>query len=176
MDHKKTTMLLEPETRSAPIRLNTIEDLQERMNEIHDQIARRAFEIFEENGRESGQDFDHWLRAEGELLLPVRLVLEETEEQLKVTAEVPGLTEEELRVALEPRRLTITAKSAKIQEKEQENFGRRERLGKELLQVADLPAEVDATRAKASLQNGALEITLPKAVSSKPAGLQAVAG
>ena len=30
-------------------------------------IARRAYELFEERGREPGRDFDDWLRAEHEL-------------------------------------------------------------------------------------------------------------
>jgi hypothetical protein len=30
-------------------------------------IARRAYELFEERGREPGREFDDWLRAEHEL-------------------------------------------------------------------------------------------------------------
>jgi len=33
----------------------------------HDEIARRAYEIFEQRGREHGHDLDDWLRAEREL-------------------------------------------------------------------------------------------------------------
>jgi len=32
-----------------------------------DVIARRAYELFEERGREDGQDLDDWLQAEREL-------------------------------------------------------------------------------------------------------------
>jgi hypothetical protein len=33
-----------------------------------DDIARRAFEIYEREGRQDGKDLENWLRAEAELL------------------------------------------------------------------------------------------------------------
>lgn len=30
----------------------------------HDLIAQKAYEIYEQNGRVEGRDFDHWLEAE----------------------------------------------------------------------------------------------------------------
>lgn len=33
------------------------------------QVARRAYEIFEESGRKVGLDLAHWLQAEAELLI-----------------------------------------------------------------------------------------------------------
>jgi len=32
--------------------------------DIDEAIARKAYEIFEERGREHGRDFEHWLEAE----------------------------------------------------------------------------------------------------------------
>lgn len=31
---------------------------------IYDQIARKAYEIYEQRGRERGKDVEHWLEAE----------------------------------------------------------------------------------------------------------------
>lgn len=36
--------------------------------EIEDQIRRRAYELYEERGRTSGQENEDWLRAEHEIL------------------------------------------------------------------------------------------------------------
>jgi len=33
----------------------------------HDDVARRAYELFEERGREPGHDLEHWLDAERQL-------------------------------------------------------------------------------------------------------------
>jgi hypothetical protein len=34
----------------------------------HEDIERRAYELYEERGRAGGQDWDDWFRAEGELM------------------------------------------------------------------------------------------------------------
>jgi hypothetical protein len=45
-----------------------VADLETRArNAIHDEIARRAYEIFEQRGRVHGHDLDDWLQAEREL-------------------------------------------------------------------------------------------------------------
>jgi hypothetical protein len=36
--------------------------------ELHDRIATRAYEIFEEKGRTNGHDWEDWFRAEQEVL------------------------------------------------------------------------------------------------------------
>jgi len=39
----------------------------------HDQIARRAYEIFEKSGRVPGQDIQNWLEAERQLVTAIEL-------------------------------------------------------------------------------------------------------
>ena len=34
----------------------------------HEDIARRAYALFEENGREPGHEMEHWLAAESQLM------------------------------------------------------------------------------------------------------------
>jgi len=38
------------------------------LDELEEQIRRRAYEIYEARGREDGHDREHWLQAEGEIL------------------------------------------------------------------------------------------------------------
>ena len=40
---------------------------QEHLMPSHDAIARRAYELYEQRGRENGHDWDDWLQAEREL-------------------------------------------------------------------------------------------------------------
>jgi HSP20 family protein len=80
------------------------------MTEVFDAISRRAFELFENNGRAFGHDVEDWFKAEKELLHPVPIHVTETGESVEVKAEVPGFNEKELEVNVEPRRLTITGK------------------------------------------------------------------
>jgi len=39
---------------------------------LRDTIARKAYEIYEERGREHGKDFEHWLEAETIIMAEMR--------------------------------------------------------------------------------------------------------
>ncbi|MFB3915843.1 MAG: DUF2934 domain-containing protein [Terriglobales bacterium] len=52
----------EPEVTTMPARPVNVEEL----------IRSRAYQLFEERGREPGHDFDDWLRAETEVLQQFR--------------------------------------------------------------------------------------------------------
>src|SRR5438445_4717066 len=81
-----------------------------RMSELYDEISRRAFELFEGDGRILGRDLDHWFKAEAELLHPAHVQIKESGDAIVVHAEVPGFNANELQLSLEPRRLTISGK------------------------------------------------------------------
>ena len=49
------------------------EAIHDRMSELYEAIARRAFELFEEDDRVFGRDLDHWFKAEAELLHPAHV-------------------------------------------------------------------------------------------------------
>src|SRR6516164_6560733 len=80
----------------------------DRIEELHNSIARRAFEIFEGKGRWPGRELDDWLRAESEFIHPTHLEITESDNHLNIRAEVPGFNAKELEINIEPRRLTIT--------------------------------------------------------------------
>lgn len=76
--------------RSAALKPVPMETLFERIVRVHQDIARRAFEIFENDGGLFGRDWDYWFRAEAELLHPVHLNIADSDDTLTVRAEVPG--------------------------------------------------------------------------------------
>lgn len=139
-----------------------------RIRQIHESIARRAFEIFESNGASWGHDLDNWCKAEAELLHPVHMNVTECDGTLHVQAEVPGFGANELEVSLEPQRLMISGK--KETSKEETKKGKtiyQEQCSNELLRIVNLPVAVDATKATATLKNGVLELSMPKAAQTK---------
>lgn len=144
-------------------------ELVKRMRETMDAVARRAFEIFETNGRRLGHDWDNWFQAEGEVLHPVHLQISETDGSLSVQAEVPGFTEKDLRVSVEPRRLTIVGKRETAEERKTGKTIYSERCSNQILRSADLPVAVDAASdtVKAVYDQGVLTITLPKLAAGK---------
>jgi HSP20 family molecular chaperone IbpA len=125
-------------------------------------IARRAYEIFEIGGRAFGRDLDNWLQAEKELLHPVLVNVTESDGSFEVTAEVPGFTEKEIEVGVEPRRLTITGKRETKKEEKKGKTIWTESCSDQILRLVDLPAEIETGKVAATLKNGVLELTLPK--------------
>ena len=138
------------------------DDFSRRSEEIYHSIARRAFEIFESSGRVSGRDHEDWLKAEAELLHPVHLDIAESDEAVTVRAEVPGFSAKELEIRLAPRRLAITGKRQTKQEQSTENTIYSERCVDQVFRLVELPAEVNPEKATATLNEGILQLAIPK--------------
>jgi HSP20 family protein len=125
-------------------------------------VAHRAYELYESRGRQDGHDLEDWYRAETELLhLPVEV--SETNDQLIVHAEVPGLSEEDIEVRVAPHRLVITGKWRTIREEKT----RVERGPHEALHEIDLSQTIDPDEVTATVQDGKLDIKMKKARSTK---------
>jgi len=154
-------------TALQPVKQSATSDVLDRIQQTYDSIARRAFEIFDNNGRWPGNDSENWFRAESELLHPVHLEMTESDDSLTVRAEVPGFSTNELSINVEPRRLTIVGKHEAQQESKKRKTIYSERCAKEILRVVYLPAEVDSSKASATLKDGILNIELPKAAHAK---------
>ncbi len=165
-------LAVKSEERIAPFKVTEFDRIFDRMHEMQEVIARRAFELFEHGGRIFGRDLDHWFKAESELLHPVSISIEETDEGLKVEAEVPGFKAEELDVSVEPRRLTITGKREIERERKRGKTVYSESSADRILRVVDLPVEVNAEKVSALLRNGILEFELPKAVPAKKISIE----
>ncbi|HVA94845.1 MAG TPA: Hsp20/alpha crystallin family protein [Candidatus Dormibacteraeota bacterium] len=149
------------------VKAGKIENLTERINRLSDDISRRAFELFEQDGRVHGHDLRHWLEAEQGFLHPMCVNMEETKADIVVHAEVPGFTASDLEVDVEPRRVTITGKrETKMESKKGEPF-HTEVSRDELFRTFDLPSEVNAAKVVATLKDGILDIQLPKAEAKK---------
>ena len=153
---------MQPVKGPTPVKQTSQTSIFGRMEELHDAIARRAFEIFEGKGRWPGRELDDWLRAESELLHPMHLELMESDNHLTVRAEVPGFSAKELEINVEPRRLTISGKRETKDEAKKGNTVYSELCACETLRVVDLPAEVDISNVAATLKDGILNIKMTK--------------
>jgi HSP20 family protein len=151
----------------SDLNLVSVHELFEHTQDVFNLIARRAFEIFESRGHVHGNDREDWFLAESELLTPVKIHLSESGEQLTARAEVSGFDRQEIKVSLEPRRLSI---SGKAEPREDHQSGKRThsfRHAHLMFCVIDLPTEVDLSRAKATFSDGTFEILMPKAAPAK---------
>ena len=154
---------MQPAKTSAVGKQTETENTFDRMQQAHDSIAKRAFEIFDNNGRWFGHDLSDWLEAESELLHPVHLEIAETDEALTVRAEVPGFTAKELDIHVERNLLTIAGKHESKEESKKGKTIYSERCAKEIFRSVYLPSDVDGSKATATLKDGVLNIELPTA-------------
>lgn len=149
---------------SVPVK-TTSQDLIERFNKVYDEIANRAFSIFENDGR-IGRDLENWFKAETELFHPVHVNVAEADGTVTVDAEVPGFEAKDLEITLEPQRLIISGKRETKEETQKGKCVYKEQCSNEIFRAVSLPAEVDAVKAKATLKNGVLELRVPKSAQA----------
>ncbi len=135
----------------------------ERFNEL----ARRAYSIFESHGRTFGNDLSDWFQAERELFRSTLVEVSESDSALSVRAEVPGFAPGDLDINLDGRRLTISGKREKHEERQEKKTIYLETRSDQFLRVVDLPADVKAADVKVILKDGILELELPKAAPAK---------
>jgi HSP20 family protein len=152
---------------SADVNLVCVHELFEHTQDVFNLIARRAYDIFENRGHVHGNDREDWFLAESELLTPVKFHLSESGERLTARAELPGFHRQEIKVSLEPRRLSISGKTELLENQESEKHPHSHRHAQLMFHVIDLPCEVDLSKAKASFNDGRLEVVMPKAAPAR---------
>jgi HSP20 family protein len=91
------------------------------------------------------------------------------EDSAILTAELPGVLPENIDVSMEGATITISGER-KIEHIAGDGVAvhRRERQSGSFRRAFELPAEIDADRAKARHKNGVLTLELPKSAAVKP--------
>jgi HSP20 family protein len=102
----------------------------------------------------------------GPLLFPA-INLWEDNDNFIVQAEIPGLKMEDLEITAQGRDLTLRGER-KDPGDASESYQRRERFVGPFVRILTLPTDVDAGKIQASLENGILQITVPKSAAAKP--------
>jgi HSP20 family protein len=86
----------------------------------------------------------------------------ETDKEFRVTVELPGMNEKDLKVTFADGSLTIKGEKREEHEEEKGDHYHSERQFGAFERTIPLPSEVNPDEAKASFKNGVLKITLPK--------------
>jgi HSP20 family protein len=164
---KQSAAAVQPAKDATPVRVLPGSNLLDRIEDVSSSIARRAFEIFEDRGRALGHDLEDWLRAESELFHPVHVDIAESDDAVMVRAEVPGFTAKELEVGVEPHRLTISGKRESTGEAAGKRTIYSEHCVNQIFRTVDLPGEVDSSKVTATLKDGVLELSMPRAAKTQ---------
>ncbi len=84
-------------------------------------------------------------------------------------AELPGIGKDDLEVEVLPESLSIRAEMSHGKEEKEQTYHRRERVWRRCERVLPLPVEVVTDQAKATMEDGILEVHMPKTERSKSA-------
>ena len=109
---------------------------------------------------------EHWPSIDMEVHVPA-LDIYETEDEIVVTAETPGIAKDDVEVNLTDSTLTIKGEKKKEEEIKEEHYFRSERSFGSFSRTVELPAAVKSDEATATFKDGVLEVRLPKTEEAK---------
>jgi len=158
--------------RAPSIRFGDLDSLPAKIQELNEAIARRAYEIFESRGSVHGSDSADWSRAEAELFHPIHMELQETDEALQLRAEIPGFSEKDLELTVEPLCLTLTGKRETDSEIVSGKVIYRDSCASQIFRRIELPTPIQVNAVVATLRNGILDIWMLKAARKENAGAE----
>lgn len=105
--------------------------------------------------------------GDGGFELVPSLDLHETDGQITVTAELPGMDEKDIDISVADQMLTISGeKKSEFEEKKGEHY-RSERSYGKFSRSISLPFDIDAKRVDAKYDKGVLKLTIPKPAEAK---------
>ncbi|MDR3574020.1 MAG: Hsp20/alpha crystallin family protein [Anaerolineaceae bacterium] len=126
-------------------------DLQSQLNRLFDDFFTNPFSpaIFGGASETSGN------------FIP-RIDVSETDKEIKVSAEVPGLDENDIKLTLANNVLTISGQKESKREDKDSHYHRIERSFGSFRRDIPLPEEVDEERVAATFAKGVLTVVMPK--------------
>ncbi len=128
--------------------------MEDHIKAVQEDIAQRAYALYEMDGFKDGFDLDHWFRAEQELTVP----------DVPVSVEQDALT---VRIAMEqfpgsPLVISVSHQSLLIlQVTEDENATPVEGADRDILRFVSLPVEIDPAQVTCELVAGDVTLRLP---------------
>jgi HSP20 family protein len=100
----------------------------------------------------------------------------ETDTEMKVRAELPGMTQDDIELNLQDNVLTLKGEKKQEKKEGKEDYHRMECCYGSFTRSFTLPASVEQDKVQASFKDGILEITLPKSEETKPKKISITTG
>lgn len=132
---------------------NPVLVIQDEMNRMFDRFFTDPFDL---------APFEHSTLSE----FSPRVDVSETEKEVKVVAELPGLDEKDIQLELQQDALVISGEKKSESEDKGKNYHRVERSFGSFTRMVPLPTAVEADKVEAEFKKGVLTVTLPKPASA----------
>jgi HSP20 family protein len=129
----------------------TLLDLRGRMNRMFDEFFERPFGL----GPNIMGDF------------APSLDVSETDKEITISAELPGLEPDDIHISLERNTLTISGEKQAEKEEQDKRYYWHERSYGSFYRSIPLPEEVDDDKIDATFKHGVLQVKLPKTAEAQ---------
>ena len=117
------------------------------------------FESFFGEERGNGQAMKAWAP---------RVDVEETEKEIVVKADLPGVDAKDIDIEVVDNVLTVRGEKKEQKEEKKKNYHRVERFAGSFYRAIPLPTGTDANKVVATTANGTVTITIPKKAEAQP--------
>jgi HSP20 family protein len=97
-----------------------------------------------------------------------RVDVEETDREILVKADLPGVDPKAVEVSVENGVLTVRGEKKEEKEERKKNYHRVERFAGSFYRAIPLPAGADAEKVTATSANGVVTVTIPKKPEAQP--------
>jgi HSP20 family protein len=101
-----------------------------------------------------------------------RVDIQETEKEFTVTADLPDMKREDIKVGLENGTLTIEGERKFEKEDQGKKFHRVERQYGRFVRRFAMPTEVEPAKVEAQYKDGVLKVTMPKSAAAVPQAVE----
>ncbi len=146
----------------VPIPINSANN--EAKDALRSRIEQKAFELYEHDGANHGEDLLHWLKAESEVLTRVPEV-QESSSWFSVNVPLKGYSAGDIQVSVEPTRAVISAKTRRSEAVD--STAESNSFLHAIFLLVKWPSAVDPSTASAYFQNDALNLTAKRGMPAE---------
>ena len=139
------------------VAIRKISSIFDEVNQMEERIMRRAYDIFERNGRSLGRDLDHWLQAERELLWKPAVELREEAGEFCLEVAASGVDPKDIDIEVTPEDIVLKADIQHHHEKKGTVHTCEFQSGR-MFRSIHLPKRINPDKVKAEIKNGLLTL------------------
>lgn len=132
------------------------DEVRTKLSELHEDIALRAYHLFEAGGQRHGHDPEDWLSAEKEFVEPLPIDVTEDDHSVLVKASFLRETIDDLLISVEPWRVMVYGAIPSTVGPEYPS--------RRASATVILPARVNPQKPEAAFSNGTLTVHLTKEI------------
>jgi len=133
-------------------------------------MVRQTGSLFDSLQQEVDRLFEDFSRGTGNgaMQLMPNMDVAETDKNIELTVELPGLQQGDVDISINDNMLVIRGEKKAETERKDKNFHLVERAYGTFYRAFELPQGVDPSQIAATMSNGVLKVTIPKPAQAEP--------